>query len=570
MRGWKALLALGLIVLPAFAAKRVVTHEDLWMLKRVGAPALSPDGRWAVVSVVEPDYDATKQVSDLWIAATDGNSAPRRLTSTKAPESGVNWAPDSHRIAFTTKREDDDFAQVYVLDITGGEAQRVTAHAGAVSNPQWSPDGARLLFESMFDPVADRKARKYSARTYDAFPMRHWNAWLDEKRPHLYVQDAVAGRARARPARRHQARRARRLLRPVRADRRRPVARARVDAGWPRGRLQRGGEWRYVDGPAGRVSSLRRRRHRRRAASPRSRRGLQPRPAALRSRRTALYFALEKDATLLAPYALPRLAALPWPALGTPHMLTALWDRAPGGVVQDGASLWIEAEDAGSDKIFRLATPFPTKPSAGASASFAPPSSKDAARQDLPQPVFAPAAGGYSGLRAAGGVLVALYGSAAQPPELAVLDANTGSHRMLTHFNDAKLAELDLPAVQSFWFTAANGKRIHSLIVPPPAYDPAKKYPLVVFPHGGPNSMSKDNFGLRWNYHLLTSPGYFLLMTNYTGSTGFGESPPPTSSATCCAVRRWRCSKRSPRRLSSIPPSTSRARRPSAPATAAI
>ena len=57
----------------------------------------------------------------------------------------------------------------------------------------------------------------------------------------------------------------------------------------------------------------------------------------------------------------------------------------------------------------------------------------------------------------------------------------------------------------------------------PPQFDQSKRYPLVVFPHGGPAAMSKDAFSTRWNSYLLTSPGYVLLETNYTGSTGFGE-----------------------------------------------
>jgi Tol biopolymer transport system component len=89
-----------------------VTHEALWMMKRVGAPALSPDGKWVVVSVAEPSYDEKKEVSDLWIVPADGSAPPRRLTSSKAAEGGADWSPDSRRLAFTTKREDDDVAQV--------------------------------------------------------------------------------------------------------------------------------------------------------------------------------------------------------------------------------------------------------------------------------------------------------------------------------------------------------------------------------------------------------------------------------------------------------------------------
>ncbi|MCX6633862.1 MAG: S9 family peptidase, partial [Acidobacteria bacterium] len=80
------------------AAKSPITHETLWLMKRVGAPAPSPDGKWVVFSVIEPAYDEKSQVSDLWIAPANGSARPRRLTFTKAPEAGVAWSPDSRRI----------------------------------------------------------------------------------------------------------------------------------------------------------------------------------------------------------------------------------------------------------------------------------------------------------------------------------------------------------------------------------------------------------------------------------------------------------------------------------------
>ena len=78
--------------------------------------------------------------------------------------------------------------------------------------------------------------------------------------------------------------------------------------------------------------------------------------------------------------------------------------------------------------------------------------------------------------------------------------------------------------VEHFWFDSKRGARIHNMIVRPPGFDPAKKYPLLVLMHGGPHTMWRDNFFLRWNYHLLASPGYVVLLTNYTGSTGFGAA----------------------------------------------
>ena len=56
-----------------------LTHETMWMMKRVGAPMPSPDGKWVVFSLVEPAYDEKDQVSDLWIVPADGSAKPRRF-----------------------------------------------------------------------------------------------------------------------------------------------------------------------------------------------------------------------------------------------------------------------------------------------------------------------------------------------------------------------------------------------------------------------------------------------------------------------------------------------------------
>src|SRR6202035_6092776 len=102
-----------------------ITHESLWMMKRVGAPAVSPDGKWVVYSVLEPSYETDKAVSDLWLVSTDGLKPPRRITDTKAPEDDVAWSLESASIAFSTKREGDEVEQIYVLDLAaGGEARR--------------------------------------------------------------------------------------------------------------------------------------------------------------------------------------------------------------------------------------------------------------------------------------------------------------------------------------------------------------------------------------------------------------------------------------------------------------
>jgi dipeptidyl aminopeptidase/acylaminoacyl peptidase len=200
-------------------------------------------------------------------------------------------------------------------------------------------------------------------------------------------------------------------------------------------------------------------------------------------------------------YSLSRLARISWPESGRSSLLTAGWDRSVSGFTfsLDGRTIYLDAEDDGFDQLFHV-------PAAGGT----------------PQRLFEVKRGGYAGAKAARDGLVAVYQTSAQPPELVRVSA-AGPRGAITSFNADRVAQLDTPEPVHFWFTAKNGKRIHNVMFLPPKFDASRKYPLVVFPHGGPNSMSKDAFSTRWNNHYLASPGYVVLETNYTGSTGFGE-----------------------------------------------
>src|SRR5713101_4124385 len=200
------LISLVALTLAAAPLKRPITHEDVWLMKRVSGLAVSPNGKWAVVSVAEPSYDDSKSASDLWIVPADGSTPPRRLTSTKAAESGAVFSPDSTRLAFSTRREGDEAEQIYVLPLTGGEALRVTSISTGAARARWRPDGKAMLFESRIYPgamddeqskkiAAERKARKYNARVFEGFPFRFWDRWLDDLKPHVFVQRLEQGAA---------------------------------------------------------------------------------------------------------------------------------------------------------------------------------------------------------------------------------------------------------------------------------------------------------------------------------------------------------------------------------------
>src|SRR6266436_2337226 len=156
MRPFQWLMVAIWLTSPLRAQQRhTITHEDVYLMKRVASPAISPDGRWIVFSVTEPSYTEGEQVSDLWLVPSDGSAEPRRLTTTRGGESGVDWSPDSRRIAFSARREVDDASQIYLLDLSGGgEAQRVTSISTGASSPRWRPDGKAILFSFFFNDTA--------------------------------------------------------------------------------------------------------------------------------------------------------------------------------------------------------------------------------------------------------------------------------------------------------------------------------------------------------------------------------------------------------------------------------
>ncbi len=490
------LIALVGLIAPA---AEPITHEKMWRLKRVGAPVASPDGRLVVFAMTVPAYEAREQSTDLWVVAGDGSAPARQLTYTRAAESNPVWSPDGKRIAFTTTREGDSAAQLYVMELTGGgEAQRYTSLKSGVAEPRWSPDGRRLLFTSMVQEGGVR-SEKSNARVYENFPVRYWDRWLDGRRAHLFVMEARPG---AEP----------------------------LD-------LLAGTKWAKAAGMGGPLSSdgedlaaewtpdsqsivfqsdINRDEAARGVVKTKiflvPATGGEPQPLTagaysygsprFRPDGKALYVVESREGVDNATYSLNRLAMIAWPSGGVPKTVTEKVDRSVDSFVfsADSKQIYLTADAGGLGRLYRMAA-------------------EGGEAEEMPQ-----TNGNFANLSRGGGALFANFESASRPAEIHRVEFAGKSHRQLTQFNEEALAELELSPLRHFYFTSKKGRTIHNLLVTPPGFDASKKYPLLVLIHGGPHSMWKDQFVLRWNYHLLASPGYVVLLTNYTGSTGFGES----------------------------------------------
>jgi dipeptidyl aminopeptidase/acylaminoacyl peptidase len=497
----------------AAAPKQPLTHEALFLMARVGAPAVSPDGKWVVVPVTEPAYDEKKEVADLWIVPADGSAAPRRLTSSKAAESGPAWSPDSRRLAFSSRREDDEVTQIYVIDVAGGgEARRVTSSPLAARTPVWSPDGQSLLYQAAVYPgaadaeankkiAAERKDARSKVRIYDGFPIRRWDRWLDDTQTRLFVIPAAGGAARD-------------LLAGTRLVSLRGFSGASgegsgdsLEPAW----APDGASIVFVattnrDGAAYSPTNT----HLFQVAAA----GGEPRPLTTGNAAYA-HPAFAPDGRSVCfrvgeewgkIYALDRLACAAWPWNGQITPLTTKFDRsvADFAIAPDSRTLYLTAEDSGYVRLYSVSARggdvTPVLDSRGVFGAIAVPE------------------------RAPGAVIVASWGSAVSPAQVVRVDPATKRQSSLTAFDVEKAAALDWQPLQEFTFTNAKGRSVHSFVALPPGFDPSRKYPLFVLIHGGHANMWRDQISLRWNYHLLGHPGYVVLATDYRGSTGYGES----------------------------------------------
>jgi dipeptidyl aminopeptidase/acylaminoacyl peptidase len=483
-------------------SKRPITAQDLWAIQRVGAPVLSPDGKTAVFGVTEWSVPKSKSTSSLWLVDVAGGE-PRRLTQ-GGTDGAPAWSPDGKRIAFVSKRADDDSAALYVIAVGGGEARRVASAPYGFKAPKWLsnaniaaltqviPEFAGKLTKSDMDALKKEvKRRKDSPMTLFATEYRQYRFW-DRNLPsdvadRLVAVDVETGSLtdltpgwnrlfatvmepglEVSPDGKSVAMAINSTPPPYRD---RPNLDVYLIAADGTGTMKN----LTADNPFG-----------------------DGRPRFSPDGRSIVFARNRKDTydnTRLFRHDL---------ATGANTPLTGSIDLsfADHAFAPDGRTLTLLAEDRGQVALYRM----------GADGKG-----------------FSKIYGeGSSGGPAVGAAATVFANeNATRPAELFALDAGKLLPRRLTKFNDAFMAALDLGKTESREFTGANGDKIQMWVTYPPGFDssdPSKKYPLVHILHGGPHTMSRDDFFVRWNPHVFASPGYIVARVNRHGSTGFGEA----------------------------------------------
>ncbi len=524
--------------------KRAMTFEDMMKMKRLGETAVSPDGRWLAYSVTTVDLEQNTKTPELFIqpiAATGSETAePKPLTVSQPGDSGPQFSPDGHSVLFLSGRQGSQ--QVWLADFdpaTGltAKPRKLTTISTEADNALWSPDGHSVVFTSAVYPDcpaitptdsagdkcdadrdASQAASKVKARIFTHLLYRHWNHYTGDKRSHLFLLSVDTG-----------------ALRDLTPNDPHDV---------PPFSLEGGGGFAFA--PDSKELAFTE--------------NLDPEPAISTN---ADIFTLDLTNPAAKPVKVstspggdfnpaysPDGKYLAWRSQAragyeSDKFRLMLYDRAAKTIKDllpnldrwvdefawgpsNSDSIYFTAGDKGEEQTFTLSfDSVPGKPS------------------DLP--IRRTALGEYSDLHptADGKLLIAARMTVHSPGEVVEFDTALVGHELLdenyekgserpialtgslkdapvTHLNDGLLAQLDLPAMEFFWFTAADKTKIQGFIIKPPAFDPAKKYPVKFLIHGGPQGAWGDSWSYRWNAELFAANGYVVVMINPRGSTGYG------------------------------------------------
>lgn len=494
----KNLVLFGLIVLltiPAYAEKRAFTITDLYKIKSVSDPQISPDGQ--KIAFVKTSYNLEKSSSnsDIYIMNIEGSDL-RQVTFGEARDYHPRWSPDGKWLLFVSTRNKGP--QIWLMPTTMGEPKQLTSISTGVSNPIWSPDGQFIIFASEIFPECgaddecnkkisdDLKNGPLQAHLADALLYRHWNSYNDGRATHTLRVNVETGKIED--------------MTPGEFNS--PPFSLRGSSG-------------HTISPDGSELCFVSKRVKHPASSTNNDLFIVPLKGGESKSITAENEAYDADPQyspdgkyiayrkqLVPTYESDRFRlAIYERTTGKSKILTEDFDNDVTSFnwAPDSKSIYFTAEEKGYYPLHRI-------------------------ELQSGKITKIPNVNAISGVNLApGGRWLAFSDRrVGKPLELYRVDSNGKNLRKLTFVNKAVVDSIDIRPAEQLWVEGVGGKMIHVFIVKPHNFDPAKKYPLIVNVHGGPQMQWSDSF--RGDWQVYPGAGYVVAFPNPHGSTGYGQA----------------------------------------------
>ena len=485
--------AMALACAPAQA--RPFTPADMVGLNRIGAPAVSPDGKWLAYQLRSTDLAANRGRTDLYLLAIDGpDRTPRKIASLADKNEGSPvFSPDGSALYFQSDASGDD--QLWRVALSGGDPVQISRAPGGISGFLLSPDGAKVALwtdrpvgaKTLDDQKPDAPADTGSGRVYDQLFVRHWDKWADGQRSQIFVMPVAGGPAVS-------------VMGDLVGDAPSKPFGGAEEIAWSRD----GRTLFFALREAGRIEPLS------------TNLDILSAPADASAAPTNLTDA--NDATDTMPAVSPdgkwlAYAAMKRPgyesdrlvltlrniATGETRALTEDWDRSVGSIAwaSDGASLLVTANDVLDNPVFRVDM---------ASGKVTRLTDRGHAGSVVPLP--------------RGGFVYAMD-SIQSPADFWKMPAR-GKPVRLTRVNADLLAGVDDVSVERYSFKGAIGDTVWGQIVKPKGA--TGKLPVAFLVHGGPQGSFNDSWSYRWNPKAFAAHGYAAVIVDFHGSTGYGQA----------------------------------------------
>ena len=473
-------------------ASDVMTPEILWSFGRLGEPDVSPDGTTVLYSVTNYNVAENKSYRDLYVVSVNGG-APVRITATPEKESSAIWRPDGKKIGYLSSKSGE--MQLWEMNPDGTEAVQVSEIKGGISGFKYSPKLTHILY------TADVKAKptiqdlfpdlpKANAHLENDLMYKHWDEWV-ETVPHPFVAEYANGKVFN-----------------------------SVD-------LLEGEPYESPMKPFGGVEQL--------AWSP--------------DGKTIAYTCRKKTGK---DYAISTNSDIYFYNIETKKTENKTegmmgYDQNPVFSPDGKYMAWESMERDGyeADKIRLFVLNVATGEKIDYSTDFDQNSTNfswsansktlyflscwhaltQVYKLDLTTKKITQITKGvhdYAFVAEAKDKLVGMKHSMSKPDEIYVIDPKTGAETELTFQNKPILDKLTLAKVEERWIKTTDNKDMLTWVIYPPHFDPAKKYPTILFCEGGPQSTVSQFWSYRWNFQQMAANGYIVVAPNRRGLPSFG------------------------------------------------